>query len=118
ETSAVTYLQTRSGVRAVIHTGDYGHISEPGKNTLFRLIVTQGTLDFYGWEPRYRLLNAEHPQGHLFEITPEPRTNHQRHLEALAYQMDRGAHAYSVVESSVTALPLCEATSLSCRYHC
>jgi len=63
ETLAVTYGQTESGVRVVMQTGDYVDSSEPGKDTLFRLIGTVGTLDFYGWEPRYRLLNAQHPTG-------------------------------------------------------
>ena len=71
ETLAVTYAQTTDGVRVVMQTGDYVQPSEEGKDTLFRLIGTQGTLDFYGWEPRYRLLNAEYPQGQLVEVTPD-----------------------------------------------
>lgn len=118
ETNAVTYAQTASGVRVVMNTGDYVKISEPGHNFLFRLVGTAGTLDFYGWESRYRLLNAAHPQGHLFEVTPGPKTNHQRHLDALAAQMDSGVPDYSVAESSLMALELCEAAYLSCRYGC
>ena len=34
-----------------MQTGDYVQTGETGKDTLFRLIGTQGTLDFYGWEP-------------------------------------------------------------------
>ncbi len=90
ETLAVTYAQTVDGVRVVMQTGDYVQTSEPSKDTLFRLIGTQGTLDFYGWEPRYRLLNADYPQGQLVEVTPGPRSAHQRHLENLAEQMDQG----------------------------
>jgi predicted dehydrogenase len=118
ETLAVTYAQTASGVRVILNTGDYVKSSELGKNTLFRLIGTAGTLDFYGWEPRYRLLNAVHPQGELFEITPGPKSNHQRHLDALADQMDRGEADYSIAESSLMALELCEAAYLSCRHSC
>lgn len=118
ETRAVTYAQTRSGVRVVMNTGDYVQTSQAGKSTLFRLIGSQGTLDFYGWEPRYRLLNAQYPQGRTFEVEPGPRANHQRHLEALAQQMDRGEPDYSVAESSLAALELCEAAYLSCRHHC
>ena len=115
ETLAVTYAQTQSGVRVVMQTGDYVQTSETGKDTLFRLIGTGGTLDFYGWEPRYRLLNAGYPQGRLFEVTPGPRTPHQRHLENLVEQMDRGEPDYSVAAGSLLALEMCEAAYLSAR---
>ena len=115
ETLAVTYAQTAGGVRVVMQTGDYVQTSEVGKDTLFRLIGTAGTLDFYGWEPRYRLLNAAYPQGQLFEVTPGPQSGHQRHLEHLAGQMDRGQPDYSVAEGSLLALEMCEAAYLSAR---
>ena len=109
------YAQTASGVRVVMNTGDYVTMIEPGKQTLFRLVGREGTLEFYGWEPRYRLLNAQYPEGKLFEVTPGPRSNHQRHLEELAAQMDAGVADYSVAEGSLMALELCEAAYLSCR---
>ena len=115
ETLAVTYAQTASGVRVVMNTGDEVKMSEPGKSTLFRLVGRQGTLDFYAWEPRYRLLNQEYPEGRLFEVTPGLRSNHQRHLDALAAQMDAGTPDYAVAEGSLIALELCEAAYLSCR---
>lgn len=115
ETLAVTYAQTVDGVRVVMQTGDYVQTSEPLKDTLFRLIGTQGTLDFYGWEPRYRLLNADYPQGQLVEVTPGPRSAHQRHLEHLAEQMDRDTPDYSIAEGSLLALEMCEAAYLSGR---
>ena len=89
--------------------------SEQGKDTLFRLVGDAGTLDFYGWEPRYRLLNAAHPHGQLVEVTPGPRSGHQRHLENLAEQMDSGVADYSVAEGSLLALEMCEAAYLSGR---
>ena len=116
ETLAVTYLQTRSGVRVVMNTGDYVKSSEPGKGTLFRLVGTLGTLDFYGWESRYRLLNQAYPQGRVFEVKPGPRTRHQRHLENLAEQIDRGQPDYAVAEGSLKALELCEAAYVSARH--
>lgn len=115
ETLAVTYAQTTSGVRVVMQTGDYVQTSEEGKDTLFRLVGTRGTLDFYGWEPRYRLLNAEHPQGKLIEVETGPRSMHQRHLERLAEQMDQGKPDYSVAQGSLLALEMCEAAYLSGR---
>ena len=115
ETLAVTYAHTVSGTRIVMNTGDYVSISEPDADTLFRLVGTCGTLDFYGWAPRYRLLNAEQPHGRLFEVDPGPATNHQRHLDNLATEIDRGQPDYSVAEGSLAALELCEAAYLSCR---
>ena len=115
ETLAVTYAQTVDGVRVVMQTGDYVQTSEPSKDTLFRLIGTQGTLDFYGWEPRYRLLNADYPHGQLVEVKPGPRSAHQRHLENLAEQMDRDTPDYSIAEGSLLALEMCEAAYLSGR---
>jgi predicted dehydrogenase len=116
ETLAVTYAQTVSGVRVVMQTGDYVQSSEPGKDFLFRLVGTAGTLDFYGWEPRYRLLNAEYPNGELFEVGRGPRTPHQRHLENMAAQMDQGEPDYALAEGSLMALEMCEAAYLSCRH--
>ncbi len=115
ETLAVTYAQTASGTRVVMNTGDYVPISEPDADTLFRLIGTRGTIDFYGWAPRFRLLNADHPHGKLFEFEPGNVTNHQRHLENLAAQIDRAQPDYSIAEGSLTALELCEAAYVSIR---
>ena len=116
ETLAVTYAHTASGVRVLMNTGDYVTISEPDAGTLFRLIGSRGTIDFYGWAPRYRLLNAEHPHGRLFEVEPGAVTNHQRHLENLAAEMDRAQPDYTVAEGSLAALEICEAAYLSCRH--
>jgi predicted dehydrogenase len=118
ETMGVTYAQTQSGIRAVMNTGDYVTVSEPGKDTLFRLVGTHGLLDFYAWEPRYRLLNRRYPEGRLIEVDPGPRSGHQRHLDALAEQMDRGRPDYAIAESSLAALELCEAAYLSGRHQC
>ena len=115
ETLAVTYAQTARGARVVMNTGDYVTISEPDENTLFRLIGSRGTIDFYGWAPRYRLLNADHPHGRLFEVQPGADTNHQRHLDNLAAEMDRAQPDYTVAEGSLAALEICEAAYLSAR---
>jgi predicted dehydrogenase len=118
ETVAVTYLQTRSGVRVVMHTGDYVVVSRRGKGTLFRLVGTRGTLEFYAWEPCYWLLNESHPRGRLVTVEVGPGSAHQRHLEALAEQMDRGEPDYRVPNGSLAALELCEAAYQSCRHRC
>ncbi len=116
ETLAVTYIQLHNGLRVVMTTGDYVKSSAPGKGTLFRLVGTLGTLDFYGWESRYRLLNAAHPQGRVFEVEVGPRSRHQRHLENMADQIDAGSPDYSVALGSLRALELCEAAYVSARH--
>ena len=118
ETLAVTSVQTQSGIRAIMHTGDFVTVSQPDKNTLFRLVGTLGTIEFYAWEPRYRLFNAAHSNDQLIETDPGPRTPHQKHLENLADQIDRNTPDYTVAGSSLAALELCEAAYLSARHHC
>lgn len=118
ETQAVTYAQTRSGVRIVMHTGDYVKIAESSKQTLFRLIGTQGEIDFYGWESEYLIHNAEFPTGQRIEVGPSSRTGHQIHLETMAEQMDTGVADYTIPEASLSALALCEAAYLAGKYRC
>lgn len=118
ETLAVTTAQTRSGVRVVMHTGDYVNVTEEGKGTAFRLVGTDGIIEFYGWEGRYRVMSENHPRGRIVEIDPSPRSAHQRHLEALAEQMDKSEPDYAIARSSLQALEICEAAYLSARHGC
>jgi len=118
ETVAVTLAETRSGIRVVMQTGDYVNISRKGKSLVFRLVGTGGTLEFWAWESAYRILNADHPTGELIQVTPGPVRGHQRHLENLAAQMDSGAPDYTVIDSSLMALELCEAAYVSSRHQC
>ena len=124
ETAAVTYAQTRSGIRVVMNTGDDVMINEPGQPGqpkhmfLFRLIGTLGQIEFYGWESPYRLLNAANPTGIV--ITPQemPVTGHRFHLEEMARQIEAGTPNYAIPESSLKALELCEAAYISSQYGC
>jgi predicted dehydrogenase len=118
ETTAITYVQTASGVRAVMHTGDDVHIRRPGKGVLFRLVGTEGQIEFWAWESAYRLLNAAHPGGRLFQVQAYPKGGHQRYLESLAEQMDTGQRDYCIPESSLAALELCEGAYLSSARRC
>ena len=118
ETLAVTYIQLRSGLRVVMNTGDYVKIAEPGKSTLFRLVGTLGGIDFYAWESSYRIQNAEFPKGQLIEVEPGPRTGHQIHLENLADCMDTGKADYTIPDTSLAALELCEAAYLAGEHNC
>lgn len=54
----------------------------------------------------------------MIEVSPGPRSGHQRHLEHMALEMDRGVPNYAVAESSLAALEVVEAAYLSCRHGC
>lgn len=118
ETIAVMTAQTASGVRIVMHMGDDVKVNAEPRLTVFRLIGTQGLIEFYGWDTDYRIINAEHPAGVV--ITPEelPVSGHRYHLEHLAEQMDAGTADRTLATSSLMALELCEAAYLSSRHRC
>lgn len=117
ETEAVTYVTMASGVRIVMHTGDFIPIAEPNEGILFRLVGSEGVLEFFGWKPRYRIMNREYPTGKHVEVAVSDKSNHQRYLELLAEQMDHGTIDLSWGERSLAALELCEAAYLSSRVH-
>jgi predicted dehydrogenase len=118
ETTAVTYAQTQSGIRVVMNTGDDVLVNREGKGTLFRLIGTAGQIEFWGWENAYRLLNREFPEGETFVPPQRPGTAHQRHLERMAAMIDSGAVDYTIPESSLLALEICEGAYVSSRHRC
>lgn len=118
ETVAVTYAESMSGVRVVMQTGDYIEVNSEGKETLFRLVGTGGQIEFYGWHPSYRMLNSEFPHGELFTPQEFPVTGHQRHLENLAAMIASDSLDYSIPESSLSALQVCEGAYLSSAHGC
>jgi len=118
ETTAVTYAQTASGVRVVMQTGDEVKINREGKGVVFRVVGTSGLIEFWAWENAYLIVNAEFPGGRM--ITPEQYavTGHQRHLETMAAMIDSGQVDYSIAETSLKALELCEGAYVSSRHRC
>ena len=118
ETTAITYVQTRSGVRCVMHTGDQVSVRRPGKDFLFRLMGTRGQIEFYAWESAYAVQNSAHPLGQLFQVERWPQAAHQRYLETLADQIESGGRDYAIPDSSLVALELCEGAYLSSAYRC
>jgi len=118
ETTAVTYAQTKSGVRVVMNTGDDVLVNREGKDTLFRLVGTAGQIEFWGWENAYHILNAEFPQGKRVTPPSLPGTPHQRHLEHLAHMIEGGNIDYTIPESSLLALEICEGAYMSSRHRC
>jgi predicted dehydrogenase len=118
ETLAVTYAQTASGVRVVMNTGDYVHVNAEGKEILFRLVGTDGRIEFYGWENLYRIQNAEFPAGETIAPEEFAVTGHRRHLEGLLPTIESGRPDYGIAESSLLALEICEAAYLSSAHRC
>ena len=118
ETTAITYGQTKSGIRVVMNIGDEIMINQVGKNTLFRLVGTQGLIEFWGWDNEYRIVNAEFPTGQTISPPEATTTRHQRHLDRLAAMIDGEPLDYSIPESSLMALEICEAAYLSSRHRC
>ena len=119
ETTAVTYAQTQSGIRVVMNTGDDVQINQAGKHTLFRIVGTLGLIEFWGWENEYRIVNAQFPNGKTIAPADVSTSRHQRHLERMADMMD-GVEAieYSIPESSLLALEICEGAYISSRHRC
>jgi len=118
ETTAVTYAQTKSGIRVVMHTGDEVLVNREGANTLFRIIGTAGLIEFLSGEDPYFILNAEHPGGASITREEFPGTHHQRHLEKMADMVRSGGPDYSIPDSSLMALEICEGAYISSRYRC
>ncbi len=116
ETVAVTYVQMVNGVRIVMQTGDAIRSNGRRSGTTFRIIGTAGMIEFWGWEADYHLINSEYPQGIQITPTEQPSTLHQRHLENLLPMIASGTPDYSVPESSLAALEICEAAYLSARH--
>ena len=118
ETLGVTYAQTQSGIRIVMNTGDKVNVSREGKGCLFRIVGTAGSIEFWAWESAYLICSREYPGGKLIEVPKPTRTRHQIHLENMVGQIDAGKCDYTVAESSLTALELCEGAYLSHRHRC
>jgi predicted dehydrogenase len=116
ETVAVTYVQMVNGVRIVMQTGDTVRSNGRKEGATFRIIGTAGQIEFWGWAPDYHLINAQHPEGKLVAPEEQPISLHQRHLETLLPMIASGKPDYSLPESSLAALEICEAAYLSARH--
>jgi predicted dehydrogenase len=118
ETTAVTYVQTVSGIRFIMNTGDDVLVNVPGKSCLFRVIGDAGMIEFYGWENGCRIVNCEHPLGEWIVPQELPVTGHQFYLEQLARMAESGQFDSRIADSSLMALELCEGAYLSSRHQC
>lgn len=118
ETDAVTYLRSASGARMIMNTGDDTPVAAEGVETLFRLVGSEGIIEFAGWVPGYRLMNADHPTGMVIMPDELYKTPHQVYLDNLAAMIASNSVDYSLAKSSLRALEACEAAYVSNRYRC
>ena len=118
ETTSITYIQTVSGVRAVMHTGYGVVVRHPGAQGIFRLVGTRGRIEFWPWRGPYQMMNATYPEAQLFETKGSSVSGHRRYLEELAEQIDREKPDYVIPESSLTALELARGAYLSSAHRC
>ena len=118
ETAAVTYAQTKGGIRVVMNTGDDVLVNREGKHTLFRVVGTAGQIEYWPWESAYQISNAESPGGARVTLEEFPGTHHQRRLEDLARMIESGPADYSIPESSLLALEIVEGAYISNRHRC
>jgi hypothetical protein len=117
ETVAVTSVQLVNGVRIVMHTGDT--IRSNGRrqsDVTFRILGTVGQIEFWGWQADYFLVSPAFPHGKLFEPEEQPVALHRRHLENLIPMLQLKEPDYSLPESSLKALEICEAAYLSAKH--
>jgi len=117
ETVAVTSVELVNGVRIVMYTGDT--IRSNGRrqsDVTFRILGTVGQIEFWGWQPDYYLVSPAFPHGKLFEPEEKPVAPHRRHLENLIPMLRSKEPDYSLAESSLKALEICEAAYLSAKH--
>ena len=119
ETAAITFVETESGVRCVMQTGDDVASSYvDGGEIGFRIIGTRGSIEFSNvWGTKsYRIVNWDGER----TITPSelPVSGHRFHLEGLAKMIESERPDYSIADSSLMALEACEAAYLSNRHRC
>jgi predicted dehydrogenase len=119
ETEAITYAVTRSGVRLVMQTGDDVRPAREGKELVYRLYGSRGSLEFWGWEDRYRCRAGDPGRSPAITTTrPLETTAHQVYLEMLADMMIKGEPQYELAELSLRALEICSAAYLSNHHRC
>jgi hypothetical protein len=75
-----------------------------------------GQIEFWGWQPDYYLVSPAFPHGKLFEPEEKPVAPHRRHLENLIPMLRSKEPDYSLAESSLKALEICEAAYLSAKH--
>ena len=116
ETSAVTHVQTRSGVRMVLETGDYLKTNGARAGMFFRFYGTLGQIEYFAWSNQFRILSPDHPRGEQVTVEPWAQSPHRSHLENLLPMIRAGQPDYTLAETSLAALEICEAAYLSSRW--
>ena len=116
ETVAALVATAASGARIALHTGDELALSAPAAGALIRIVGSEGLIELWGWEPRYRIVSSRCAAGAAttVEVAPGPQ-GHALYLHRLADQIAAGAPEWGQVERSLAALELCDAAYTSAR---
>ena len=117
ETIAATSVQTVSGIRMLLTTGDDVKSLDEA-SIVWHIYGSRGTIKFWAFSPAYEIFSADHPTGKRVDIQKGTPAGHQRHLENMADQIEAGSHDYSIAESSLMALEICDAAYVSNRNRC
>ena len=118
ETTSVVCAQTRSGVRAYMVSGDDVLTNIGGDATGFRIVGAEGLIEYKAWAPEYCLVNRDHPSGETVKPEATGPQGHQRHLENTASMIGSERIDYTIPESSLAALEICEGAYVSNRHRC
>jgi predicted dehydrogenase len=116
ETDAITLARTRSGVRALMHTGDFVPLTRDDIVCLFRIVGDHGFIEFGAYEGYFTLVTPGNDRVRV-DVEPFEVSGHQRHLEFLAAQIRDGSRDYTIPDSSLQALEIVEAAYESARSH-
>jgi predicted dehydrogenase len=118
ETTAITCVETDSKVRAYMLTGDEVQSTLPDGKNGFRIVGTSGVIEIGAYAPAYDIRSADYPAGERITPAQQGSSGHQWHLESLADMIDSGSPDYTVADSSLAALELCEAAYISSKHRC
>ena len=86
ETTAVTYVQLFNGFGIVMQTGDWIRSNGRRDGVTFRMIGDSGQIEFWGWQPDYYLMNANHSMGILITPAGQATSLHRRRISKICFR--------------------------------
>ncbi len=118
-TTEITYLQSKAGVRGIMHTGDEVLVNSDFGNMSYRMIGSHGVIEWGtggALQNSYLIQNAEHPTP--TEIVPDYQQDKLKYLTILAEQIRSGKPDYTNIEASLQALEIVCATYPASKCQC
>ncbi len=106
-TTEIAYIQTKSGVRCILHTGDEVLVNSDFSSMSYRMIGSDGVVEWglgRGIGNSYRIQNRENPEPR--PVTPDYNQDKLKYLTVLAEQIRSGKPDYANIDASLSALEL------------